>query len=43
MDSELEMVVVDVQRQIAGIPIGKTNIGRGVVPSDSLLHETLSL
>ena len=37
------MFVGDVQRQIAGIPTGKTNIGRGVEPSDSLLHETLSL
>ena len=43
MDYRLKMVVGDVQGQIAGIPTGKTNIGRGVEPLHSVLHETLSL
>jgi hypothetical protein len=43
MDTGLKMVLGDIQRQIAGIPTGKTNIGRGVEHSDSLLHDTSSL
>ena len=39
----VKTVVGDVQRECSGIHTGKTNIGRGVEHSDSLLRDTSSV
>ena len=43
MNNGVKTVVGDVQRQIADIPTGKTNIERGVEHSYSLSHDTSPL